>query len=370
MRILNIYNNAPLYREGIFTLIDKELNCDWFFGEAVGDIKQMDTSKLRGKVTVSKTINLFGGKAYWQKGAVSQLFKKEYTHYVLLGEERSLSTWMFLILSVFFPKKKIYFWSHGAYGKESKLKVLVECIFWSFIDGAVLYGNYAKSVMTKAGFNTKNYHVIHNSLNYDRQIELRNSGLASKVFIQHFGNDNPVIIFIGRLTKVKKLDMLVEAISLLKQKGEKYNLVFVGDGVERQSLENKVESLGINESVWFYGACYDEKTNAELIYNADLCVAPGNVGLTAMHTMVFGTPVISHNNFPWQMPEFEAIQSGKTGDFFEYQNLQSLVETISRWFASKKNNREEVRQACYYEIDTSWNPYYQIEVIKKLLNQK
>lgn len=49
MKILNIYNNAPLYREGIFTLIDKELNCDWFFGEAVGDIKQVDTSKLRGK---------------------------------------------------------------------------------------------------------------------------------------------------------------------------------------------------------------------------------------------------------------------------------------------------------------------------------
>ena len=67
--------------------------------------------------------------------------------------------------------------------------------------------------MTKAGSNTKNYHVIHNSLNYDRQIELRNSGLASDVFIQHFGNENPVIIFIGRLTKVKQLDMLVEAIS-------------------------------------------------------------------------------------------------------------------------------------------------------------
>lgn len=48
MKVLNIYNNAPLYREGIYTLIDKELDCDWFFGEAVGDIKQMDTSKLRG----------------------------------------------------------------------------------------------------------------------------------------------------------------------------------------------------------------------------------------------------------------------------------------------------------------------------------
>ena len=369
MKILNIYNNAPLYRESIFTLIDKELDCDWFFGEAIGDIKQMDTSKLRGKVTFSKTINLFGDKAYWQKGAVSQLFKKEYTHYVLLGEERSLSTWLFLMLSVFFPKKKIYFWSHGAYGKESKLKVLIERIFWSSIDGAVLYGNYAKGVMTKAGFNTKNYHVIHNSLNYDRQIEFRNSGLLSNIFKQHFGNDNPVIIFIGRLTKVKQLDMLVEAISTLRNKDEDYNLVFVGNGVEGENLKKQVQKLDISKQVWFYGACYDERTNAELIFNADLCVAPGNVGLTAMHTMVFGTPVISHNNFPWQMPEFEAIRSGKTGDFFEYLNQQSLVDTISKWFSSKKDCRDEVRQACYHEIDTQWNPEFQIKVIKKMLNE-
>ena len=86
-----------------------------------------------------------------------------------------------------------------------------------------------------------------------------------------------------------------------------------------------------------------------------------------MHTMVFGTPVVSHNNFPWQMPEFEAIQSGKTGDFFEYQNQQSLVDTISKWFASKKDCRDEVRQACYHEIDTQWNPEFQIEVYKKML---
>lgn len=57
--------------------------------------------------------------------------------------------------------------------------------------------------------------------------------------------------------------------------------------------------------------------NAELIYNADLCVAPGNIGLTAMHAMMFGCPCISHNDFSWQMPEFEAIVPYKTGNFLK-----------------------------------------------------
>lgn len=98
-----------------------------------------------------------------------------------------------------------------------------------------------------------------------------------------------------------------------------------------------------------------------------LGVAPGNVGLTAMHTMVFGTPVISHNDFKWQMPEFEAIKPGKTGDFFERNSVQSLACTISKWFTEKKDKRDKVRQACYEEIDTNWNQYYQMEIIKKNL---
>ena len=175
------------------------------------------------------------------------------------------------------------------------------------------------------------------------------------------------MIFIGRLTKVKRLDMLINAVALLKQWGCTYNIVFVGDGEMRQDLKYLVTKKDLANNVWFYGACYEEQTNAELIYNADLCVAPGNVGLTAMHTMVFGCPVITHNDFKWQMPEFEAIIKGVTGDFFKYGDTESLAETINDWFVLKQNKREEVRQNCFKEIDTNWNPKFQMEILKKYL---
>ena len=367
MKILNIFNTAPLYREGIYRLIDKEFRCDWLFGEPLSDIKQLDLSKLNGKTTISKTIRLLGGRAYWQKGVVKQLLKRDYTHYILLGEERSISTWVFLILSKFFPKKKIIFWSHGSYGKESNLKLIIQKVFWMFADGAVLYGNYAKNVMKRKGFNTETFEVIHNSLNYERQLELRNYGLTSNIYRNHFQNSNHTIIFIGRLTKVKCLDMLVDALYNLRKKGHIYNLVFIGDGEERQNLEKRVEEYNLTHQVWFYGACYDEKLNSELIYNADLCVAPGNVGLTAMHTMVFGTPVITHNDFPWQMPEFEAIIPEKTGAFFKRNSVESLEESIQRWFDNHQHERDMIREACYNEIDSQWTPEYQLNILKSVI---
>ena len=123
--------------------------------------------------------------------------------------------------------------------------------------------------------------------------------------------------------------------------------------------------LGLT-NVWFYGACYDEKQICEFLYNADLCVSPGNVGLTAMHAMSFGLPVISHNNFPMQMPEFEAIIDGETGTFFKENDIQSLAEAIKRW-DSIAVDREKIRQACYKVIDEKYNPHKQVELLKQVI---
>ena len=161
--------------------------------------------------------------------------------------------------------------------------------------------------------------------------------------------------------------MLIEALEILKKKGLVYNLVIVGEGPEKEKLQDLVRAKTIEEQVWFYGACYDEIENAELIYNSDVCVTPGDVGLTAIHTMMFGVPVITHNCYPSQGPEFETIREGVTGQFYQYGNIQSLASAIEDWLSSRKSNRGDVRQACYHEIDTQWTPAFQLKVIQSAL---
>lgn len=361
-----IYNTAPRYREAIFRAIDSEYDCDWYFGHTKSDIKEMDISLL-------KNVSFYRvkgdpNKYYWKTGILKLLFSKRYQTYFMLVATRSITDWVFMWIAFhFFKKKKIYIWTHGWYGKEVGVDAKMKLWLYQHVTGIFVYGNYARNLLIEQGIPKEKLHVIHNSLHYDRQIELRNNLRQSDIYAKHFENSVPTIVFIGRLTKVKQLDMLVHAVANLRAKGEYYNLVFVGDGSEKASLEAIVRENKMEKSVWFYGASYDEEINAELIYNADLCVAPGNVGLTAMHTMVFGTPVISHNEFKWQMPEFEAIHPNETGDFFEYGDLKSLEKTISNWFSNKKDKREEVRAACYQEIDLQWNPYFQMEVIRNNL---
>lgn len=359
------FNHPSQYREEIYNKISNEFGGDWYFEKSNISIVSFDTEKLLNSSWL--TVKILGN-FYWTNGLL-KLLRKGYDTYLMIGATRCLSLYFFLILkNLFFRKKKVLLWTHGYYGKESWVeKNIFKRPLFKMADVVLVYGNYSRDLMIDDGFDPNNVSTIHNSLAYSKQLELRNKATDSDIYAKHFGNDNPVLIFIGRLTPVKQLDMIIDALYILKNKGENYNLVYVGDGPERKVLEDKALDLGLSDCVWFYGACYDEVQNAELVYNADLCVAPGNIGLTVIHSLMFGCPAVTHNDFKWQMPEFEAIRRGVTGDFFERGNVHDLINVISSWFSSHKDDRESVRSACYQEIDEQWNPEFQINVLKQVI---
>lgn len=362
-KVCLIYNFAQHYRTNIFTLMDQQMDIDFVFGDKYLNVKKMDYSKLAHKVTEVKNMHL--GPISWQSGVVELAFKG-YDTLIMLGSPMSASTWLTTIFARIMGKK-VYYWTHGWYGKESFGQKLLKKIFFKLPNGLLLYGNYARGLMIKEGFKESKMATIHNSLMYDEQIKMRASLAPSLIYKDHFGNDNPVIIFVGRLTPIKKLDQILDAQATCKVRGFDFNVVYVGDGTEKESLEKKAKSLELKDRVWFYGPSYDEKELSGLIYNADLCVAPGNIGLTAMHAMAYGCPCISHNDFPYQMPEFEAIQPFKTGNFFKRNDVTDLADKIEEWFRVNASLRDHVRQNCFKEIDEQWNPHVQVEIIKKAI---
>ena len=364
MKVCVIYNGAPHYREGIFNLIEKEFDCDWFFGPGYGNIKQLPLTMFRN-ARILKRINLISA-FYWQKGEVELLLSKKYDVFLILGESPNLSTfWGMLLHNIFNRKRKLYTWSHGLRRKLGGIRGVYSQFFNYQPYGIFVYGDYACKYMANHGFNSERLYPIHNSLNYDEQVVFR--GNFSNIYVDHFHNNRPVLFFIGRLTMVKRLDLILSAMVILKKKSIFVNCVFIGDGPVRNQLEDIVKKENLMSQVWFYGPCYNEKEKSELIANADLCVAPGNIGLTAMDSLIYGTPAITMDNFGMQMPEFESIIPGVTGNFFKETKLDDLADQIAKWLNSGKS-REEIRQNCYKVIDEKWNPYYQIEIIKQNLN--
>jgi len=361
-----IFNLAAHYRAPIYKLMDTEINCDFYIGDRVSSpMKKMIYSELYGFKKELKNIYLIGN-IYWQKGAFKTIFSR-YDKYILTGEPHCLSTWLILLFArVSF--KKTFLWTHGWYGRESKTRKVIKKIFFGLSNYVLLYGDYARGLMIEEGFNPEKLYCIYNSLDYDTQVQVRKSLKRSNVFNEKFSNENPVLCYVGRIQKVKRLDILIESMVILKDKFKKpVNLVIVGKESDDTYLADIVENYKLTDNVWFYGPSYDEKELGTIFFNSNLCVSPGNVGLTAIHSLTYGCPVVTHDKFPSQGPEFEAIEPGITGVFFEENNVNDLAFKINEWLTLHPKNEDAIRNECYKVIDEKYNPLYQIQLLKSLL---
>ena len=367
-KVCCIFNIAALYRQAIYQLMDRELQCDFFIGDKTqSPMETMDYNSLKGYKGLLNNIMLFGG-FYWQKGIYKPLFSN-YKIYIMIGDPFCLSNWIILLWSRLTNRKTIL-WTHGWYGNETSIKKNAKKFFFWLSNKILLYGDYAKSLMIEEGISEKKLDCIYNSLNYDKQFEIRKNLVKTTIYSDYFGNDNPVLFYIGRLQKVKRLNMILEAMNKLKKEGIQTNFIYIGKDIENLELGELTLKYDLIDSVWAYGPLYEERLIGEFMFSADVCVSPGNVGLTAIHCLTYGLPVITHKNFVNQGPEVEAISEHITGIFFKENDTDDLTMKIKNWLSSaKKKGRSGIASNCFRIIDERYNPYYQIKVIKSAIEK-
>lgn len=362
-----IFNIGPHYREPIYQAIANQFHCNFYLGDRVStNIKKFNYENLPGYKKTLKRLNIFK-EFYWQRGAVGTLFKP-YKTYIITGEPFCLSTWVLLLLSKFMHKKCIA-WTHGWYGRETGIKKFIKKTFFKLFSHILTYNEYTIPLLEKEGLKRENITCIANSLNSHKQLEIRKQLQKTDIFTKHFNNDNPVILYCGRIQKVKKLEMIIDSAKALIESEIPVNVVFVGKDDENVNLDNYSKELGIEDNIWMYGPSYDEKEIGEIFYNSAVCVSPGNVGLTAIHSLTFGCPVVTHDNFTMQMPEFEAIKEGITGSFFKENDNNDLTSKIKFWINRNAEEREQTRAEAFKEIDRKWNIDSQIETLKSVFEK-
>ena len=98
---------------------------------------------------------------------------------------------------------------------------------------------------------------------------------------------------VGRLDPVKNLGELLESLALLKVRYPAAKVVIVGDGSERQALEERAAVLGVSDDVVFAGYRRDVRA---LMAAFDLyvnCSTYEGVSLTILEAMASALPVVA-----------------------------------------------------------------------------
>ncbi|MBL8042376.1 MAG: glycosyltransferase [Nitrospira sp.] len=365
-RVAVVYHFFAHYRAAIMQTLLASEAIDYFLisdlHEPSNEIEAWEPPKDRWRWSPCFRL---GANFIWQKGLLRLAMQPETDAIIFLGNANFLSTWCSAGLARLLGKR-VLFWTHGWVRDERGLKRLVRNLFYRLAHGLLLYGNRAKAIGIRNGFPKENLYVIYNSLDYRHQSELREAierSRLSSIRNQFFKNAAcPVLICTGRLNKLKRIDLLLDAMFLLLDEGLHTSLLLVGEGPEEAALRARALERGL--SVHFFGACYEEERLAELIMSANLTVSPGQVGLTAMHSLAYGVPVVTHDDVHNQMPESEAIVPGKTGDLFRHGDVVDLAEVLKRWIHRPWPDAT-ARQECIAIMERFYNPQYQANIIAR-----
>ena len=300
-----------------------------------------------------------GRRPLWQRGLIRLALRRDLDTIIYHGNANWPSTWLSAMIARL-GGKRVLFWTHGWVRRERGRAAWIRCRFYRLAHGLLLYGHGAKMIGLEAGFAAERLHVIYNSLDYDAQRMLRQRVDHERILqirAQLFDAPRlPMVICTSRLIRTRRLDLLFQSLVQLRQQGHEVRLLLVGDGEERPALERLACDLDL--PVNFYGACYDEQVLAELIMAAHLTVSPGPIGLTAVHSLAYGTPVITHDDADDQGPEWEAIVPSVTGDFFTKGQATDLARVIRRWTQSPQP-QAAIRAQCHRVIERFYNPRFQ-----------
>jgi glycosyltransferase involved in cell wall biosynthesis len=136
------------------------------------------------------------------------------------------------------------------------------------------------------------------------------------------------VIHLGRLVPWKKVDMLIRAFSIVYCSFPNAELLIIGVGPEKASLERLSKELKLGNSIKFLGGIYDQVELGQYLSESSLYILAGMGGISINDAMCFDLPILCSvcdgtENF--------LVREGVNGRYFNDGDEQDLIEKIT-WF--------------------------------------
>ncbi|MEO0590653.1 MAG: glycosyltransferase family 4 protein [Pseudomonadota bacterium] len=364
-RVCVVYTHFPHYRQPVFDALTASTRFSFEFHYDAAGIEKTIVSG------VSQATNHYAmrtrqlGPFQWQTKAVWLALRGTADAFIFLGNPFILSTWLAALIARL-RGIPVFFWTHGWLRNETGLREQLRAFFYRLAHGLMLYGHRAKRLGLERGFASEKLHVIGNSLDYEGQARARDEVLSSPPKALSASLNKPYFLVVARLVESAGVDLAIAALARIEWD---IALVIVGDGPQRGELE--AQARGSGADIRFTGALYSEDELAPYFVHCAAVVSPGKVGLLAMHALAYGAAVITHRDVDRQMPEFEAIQEGVTGAFFEYGNIEQLASAMTKMIAHPLTEGEvlERRARAIATIERGFTPERQLEFIETALTK-
>jgi len=206
--------------------------------------------------------------------------------------------------------------------------------YYSRLSATVNYVEEAKNILPTYNFPPDKIFVTYNSPDTDELFEAK---AAANLLPPLLPENKHRILHVGRLVKWKKVDLLIQSVSRLKNKYADIELVVIGKGPEENALKKLAEELNISEKIIFAGGIYQTVQLAQYLKETSIYVLAGMGGLSINEAMVCGKPIICS---VCDGTEKHLVRNGYNGYFFQDDSLEDLSEKIDLLLSNPQKMNE------------------------------
>lgn len=254
----------------------------------------------------------------WQSGARAWRTAADLQLLILEANPRYLSN-MLLRRGMRRMRRPVLGWSLGPARTGGWLSGWMRT-YYSGFDAIIVYSRNGADAFRRLGIAGEKLFVAPNAVESMTAEALQKQPNArSKARAVWSLDDRPLVLFVGRLQRRKRVEALIAACA---RAGTDCRLLIVGDGPDRRRLERIADDL-LPDAI-FTG---DLRGNAlgRCFLAADLFVLPGTGGLALQEAMLYGKPVAAAEADGSQK---DLIRDGENGWLLPPGNDEALLRTL------------------------------------------
>lgn len=156
--------------------------------------------------------------------------------------------------------------------------------------------------------------------------------------------ETPLLVCVGRLVHEKGIDLLLEAFATVLRRVPAARLLIIGEGPERQALEQQITALGLSSRVTLTGRLGREELE-ERCAGAWVQAVPSRwdepFGIVAAEAAMRGTAVVASGSGGLS----EIVEHGRTGLLVPPGDCAALAEALLALLADRERAERLGRQA-------------------------
>lgn len=177
--------------------------------------------------------------------------------------------------------------------------------------------------------------------------------LAAQVEEKHaLAGQKNVFLSVGRIVENKRLDLVLDALKIVKERGVDFCFLVVGDGSYKEKLENKAKDLALADRVIFTGKVMDRALLSGYYLRSDLFMFPSTfdtASLAPIEAAALKLPSLMTRG----CSTAEIVTENRNG-FLAGDTAESWADEICR-IVTDENLLTQVKENCYREVYRTWD---------------